>query len=50
MDKNGQIAKTHVGEPNFAEVYRLAEQPAPIFSGSLPPKKSYLKNKLPINQ
>ena len=26
MDKNGQIAKTYVGELNFAEVYRLADQ------------------------
>lgn len=26
MDKNGQIAKTYVGEPGFAEVYRLADQ------------------------
>lgn len=26
VDKNGRIAKTYVGEPDFAEVYRLADQ------------------------
>ncbi|OAM35490.1 hypothetical protein A7P98_08080 [Eikenella sp. NML080894] len=26
VDKNGHIAKTYVGEPDFAEVYRLADQ------------------------
>ena len=26
VDKNGRIVKTYVGEPNFAEVYRLTDQ------------------------
>ena len=26
VDKNGRIAKTYVGEPDFAEVYRLTDQ------------------------
>ena len=26
VDKNGRIVKTYVGEPDFAEVYRLADQ------------------------
>ena len=26
VDKNGRIAKTYVGEPDFTEVYRLADQ------------------------
>ena len=26
VDKNGRIAKTYVGEPDFAEVYRLSDQ------------------------
>ena len=26
VDKNGHIAKTYVGEPDFAEVYHLADQ------------------------
>ena len=26
VDKNGRIAKTYVGEPDFAEVYHLADQ------------------------